>query len=62
MCAGNLLLYLRGITLHNYSRQQDCWGWWDVPLNARIGYSDLGKNRSRMEEIRRQFLAKELNP
>lgn len=29
---------------------------------SRLGYSDLGKNRSRMEEIRRQFLAKELNP
>ena len=24
---------------------------------SRIGYSDLGKNRSRMEDIRRQFLA-----
>jgi uncharacterized protein (DUF1499 family) len=24
---------------------------------SRIGYSDLGKNRKRMEEIRRQFLA-----
>ena len=22
---------------------------------SRLGYSDLGKNRSRMEEIRRQF-------
>lgn len=29
---------------------------------SRLGYSDLGKNRSRMEEIRRQFQAKELSP
>ena len=28
---------------------------------SRLGYSDLGKNRSRMEEIRRQFLAGESN-
>ena len=27
---------------------------------SRLGYSDLGKNRSRMEEIRRQFLVAEL--
>lgn len=26
---------------------------------SRLGYSDLGKNRSRMEDIRRQFLAPE---
>ena len=26
---------------------------------SRLGYSDLGKNRSRLEEIRRQFLATE---
>lgn len=26
---------------------------------SRLGYSDLGKNRSRMEEIRTQFLAAE---
>ncbi len=26
---------------------------------ARLGYSDLGKNRSRMEEIRAQFMAAE---
>ncbi|MBV5316443.1 MAG: DUF1499 domain-containing protein [Desulfobulbaceae bacterium] len=26
---------------------------------SRLGYSDLGKNRSRLEEIRRQFLALE---
>ncbi len=26
---------------------------------SRLGYSDLGKNRRRMEEIRRQFLATE---
>jgi uncharacterized protein (DUF1499 family) len=26
---------------------------------SRIGYSDLGKNRSRMEEIRSQFMAAE---
>ena len=26
---------------------------------SRLGYSDLGKNRSRIEEIRRQFLALE---
>ena len=29
---------------------------------SRLGYSDLGKNRSRMEEIRRQFLAGEGKP
>ena len=29
----------------------------NVRSASRIGYSDLGKNRSRMEEIRRQFLA-----
>ncbi|MDD2308601.1 MAG: DUF1499 domain-containing protein [Desulfuromonadaceae bacterium] len=29
---------------------------------SRLGYSDLGKNRSRMEAIRRQFIAKEANP
>ena len=29
---------------------------------SRLGYSDLGKNRSRMEEIRRQFLGAELQP
>lgn len=29
---------------------------------SRLGYSDLGKNRSRMEEIRRQFIAAELKP
>ena len=28
---------------------------------SRLGYSDLGKNRSRMEDIRRQFLATELS-
>jgi len=27
---------------------------------SRLGYSDLGKNRSRMEEIRRQFLITEV--
>jgi uncharacterized protein (DUF1499 family) len=27
---------------------------------SRLGYSDLGKNRSRMEEIRRQFIAAEV--
>jgi uncharacterized protein (DUF1499 family) len=27
---------------------------------SRLGYSDLGKNRSRLEEIRRQFLALEV--
>jgi uncharacterized protein (DUF1499 family) len=26
---------------------------------SRLGYSDLGKNRSRLEEVRRQFLAAE---
>jgi uncharacterized protein (DUF1499 family) len=26
---------------------------------SRLGYSDLGKNRSRLEDIRRQFLALE---
>lgn len=26
---------------------------------SRLGYSDLGKNRSRLEEIRRQFIALE---
>lgn len=29
---------------------------------SRLGYSDLGKNRSRMEEIRRQFLVAEGQP
>lgn len=29
---------------------------------SRIGYSDLGKNRSRMEEIRSQFLATGMKP
>jgi len=29
---------------------------------SRLGYSDLGKNRSRMEEIRRQFLLAEVQP
>jgi len=29
---------------------------------SRLGYSDLGKNRSRMEEIRRQFGAAEGRP
>ena len=29
---------------------------------SRLGYSDLGKNRSRMEEIRRQFLVAEVQP
>ena len=29
---------------------------------SRLGYSDLGKNRSRMEEIRRQFGASEGKP
>lgn len=29
---------------------------------SRLGYSDLGKNRRRMEEIRRQFLVAELKP
>lgn len=29
---------------------------------SRLGYSDLGKNRSRMEDIRRQFLAAKGNP
>jgi uncharacterized protein (DUF1499 family) len=29
---------------------------------SRLGYSDLGKNRSRMEEIRRQFIAAEVKP
>ena len=28
---------------------------------SRLGYSDLGKNRSRLEEIRRQYLAAEGN-
>jgi uncharacterized protein (DUF1499 family) len=28
---------------------------------SRLGYSDLGKNRSRMEEIRRQFATAEQN-
>jgi uncharacterized protein (DUF1499 family) len=27
---------------------------------SRLGYSDLGKNRSRMEEVRSQFLASEV--
>jgi uncharacterized protein (DUF1499 family) len=29
---------------------------------SRLGYSDLGKNRSRMEEIRRQFRIAEVQP
>ena len=29
---------------------------------SRLGYSDLGKNRSRMEDIRRQFGATEVRP
>jgi uncharacterized protein (DUF1499 family) len=29
---------------------------------SRLGYSDLGKNRSRMEEIRNQFRLAELKP
>jgi len=29
---------------------------------SRLGYSDLGKNRSRMEEIRREFLPLEVQP
>jgi uncharacterized protein (DUF1499 family) len=29
---------------------------------SRLGYSDLGKNRSRMEEIRDQFLAGKADP
>jgi uncharacterized protein (DUF1499 family) len=29
---------------------------------SRLGYSDLGKNRSRMEEIRSQFMASETKP
>jgi uncharacterized protein (DUF1499 family) len=29
---------------------------------SRLGYSDLGKNRSRLEEIRRQFLEGEQKP
>lgn len=29
---------------------------------SRLGYSDLGKNRSRMEEIRSQFIAAEGKP
>lgn len=29
---------------------------------SRLGYSDLGKNRSRMEEIRTSFLAAEATP
>ena len=29
---------------------------------SRLGYSDLGKNRSRMEEIRRQFFVAEVQP
>jgi uncharacterized protein (DUF1499 family) len=29
---------------------------------SRLGYSDLGKNRSRMEEIRRQFIAAGMKP
>jgi uncharacterized protein (DUF1499 family) len=29
---------------------------------SRLGYSDLGKNRSRLEEIHRQFLAAEVKP
>lgn len=29
---------------------------------SRIGYSDLGKNRSRIEEIRNEFLSKEIKP
>ena len=29
---------------------------------SRLGYSDLGKNRSRMEEIRRQFQVAEVQP
>jgi len=29
---------------------------------SRLGYSDLGKNRSRMEEIRGQFIAAEQKP
>lgn len=29
---------------------------------SRLGYSDLGKNRSRMEEIRREFSPVELKP
>ncbi len=30
-----------------------------VRSSSRLGYSDLGKNRSRMEEIRRRFTAAE---
>jgi uncharacterized protein (DUF1499 family) len=29
---------------------------------SRLGYSDLGKNRSRLEEIRRQFFVAEVQP
>jgi len=29
---------------------------------SRLGHSDLGKNRNRMEEIRGQFLSSELRP
>lgn len=29
---------------------------------SRLGYSDMGKNRSRLEEIRSQFLAAEMKP
>ena len=29
---------------------------------SRLGYSDLGKNRSRMEEIRREFSPMEVHP
>jgi uncharacterized protein (DUF1499 family) len=29
---------------------------------SRLGYSDLGKNRSRMEEIRREFVSSEATP
>jgi len=29
---------------------------------SRLGYSDLGKNRSRMEEIRREFSLVEMKP
>jgi uncharacterized protein (DUF1499 family) len=29
---------------------------------SRLGYSDLGKNRSRMEDIRREFSPVEVNP
>ena len=33
-----------------------------IRSSSRLGYYDLGKNRSRMENIRRQFIEKETKP